>query len=146
MGTVISVIPWTFFGSGCMPWALYSAPKKVTLSLQSSSFLLFSTNPYFWQTFRRMMRLVSWSSSSTPKITMSSCIPITPGHCSSMASIHSWNTSWLILAPNGILRKQNHPNYLHYRPHDYALFIMVSMGKKSVNISSILIQSLNVSM
>ena len=26
-----------------------------------------------------------------------------------MASIHSWNTSWLILAPKGILRKRSRP-------------------------------------
>ena len=109
MGTVISVIPWTFLGSGCMPCALYSAPKNVTLSLQSSIFLLFSTNPSFWQMFKRLMRLASWSSWSTPKITMSSWIPMTPGHCSRMASVCSWNTSWLILAPKGIHKNRSHP-------------------------------------
>ena len=109
VGAVISVIPWTFLGSGCMPWALYSAPKKVTLSLRSSSFLLFSTNPSFWQMFKRLMRLASWSSWSTPKITMSSWIPMTHGHFSRMASIHSWKTSWLILAPNGIRKNQSLP-------------------------------------
>ena len=51
-----------------MPCALYLAPKKVTLSLRSSNFLLFSTNPSFWQMFKRLMRLASWSSWSTPKI------------------------------------------------------------------------------
>ena len=54
-----------------MPCVLYSAPKNVTLSLRSSNFLLFSTNPFFWQMFKRLMRLASWSSWSTPKITMS---------------------------------------------------------------------------
>ena len=109
MGAVISVIPWTFLGSRCMPCVLYSALKNVTLSLQSSNFLLFSTSPFFWQTLRRLMRLASWSSWSTPKITMSSWIPMTPGHCSRMASIRSWNTSWLILAPKGIRKNRSRP-------------------------------------
>ena len=63
----------------------------------------------FWQMFKRLMRLASWSSLSTPKITMSLWIPMTPGHCSRMASIRSWNTSWLILAPKGIHKNRSHP-------------------------------------
>ena len=108
-GAVISLIPCTFFGFGCMPWVLYSDPKNVTLSLQSSSFLLFSARPSSLHMFKRLIRFASWSSWSTPKITISLYIPMTLGHCSRMASICSWNTSWLILTPNGILRKQRHP-------------------------------------
>ena len=65
-GGVISVIPCIFFGQGCMPSALYSAPKNETLGRLSSNFLLFSTKPSIWATLRRFTRLASWSSSDTP--------------------------------------------------------------------------------
>ena len=45
-GGVISVIPCIFFGQGCMPSVLYSAPKNETLGRLSSNFLLFSTKAF----------------------------------------------------------------------------------------------------
>ena len=62
VGGVISVIPCIFFGQGCMPSALYSAPKNETLGCLSSNFLLFSTKPSIWATLRRLTKLASWSS------------------------------------------------------------------------------------
>ena len=79
VGGVISVIPCIFFGQGCMPSALYSAPKNETLGCLSSNFLLFSTKPSIWATLRRLTRLASWSSSDTPYTTMSSWMLMTPG-------------------------------------------------------------------
>ena len=103
VGWVISVIPCIFFGQGCMPSALYSAPKNETLGHLSSNFLLFSTKPSIWATLRRLIRLASWSSLDIPYTTMSSWMLITPGHLSMMRSIFIWKTSCDILAPKGIL-------------------------------------------
>ena len=103
MGGVISVIPSIFFGQGCMPSALYSAPKNETLGHLSSNFLLFSTSPSIWAMLRRLIRLVSWSSLDTPYTTMSSWMLITPGHLSKIRSIFIWKTSCDILAPKDIL-------------------------------------------
>ena len=71
----------------------------------SSSFLLFNMSPSIQHTFIMLIRLASWSSLLTPKITMSSCISITPGHCSRMTYSYSWKTSCDILAPNSIQKK-----------------------------------------
>ena len=103
MGGVISVIPCIFFRQGCMPSALYSAPKNETLGHLSSNFLLFSTSPSTWATLRRLIRLASWSSSDRLYTTMSLWMLITPGHLSMMRSIFIWKTSCDILAPKGIL-------------------------------------------
>ena len=102
-GGVISVIPSIFLGHGCMPLALYSALKNETLGCLSSNLLLFSTSPSIWATLRRLIRLVSWSSSDTPYTTMSLWMLMTPGHLSMMRSIFIWKISCDILAQKGIL-------------------------------------------
>ena len=108
-GGVRSSMPCSFFGSGLIPSFEKRAPKKVTCSFRNSSFLPLRTSPSSWQTFKKFTRFESCSSLVLPYMTTSSWMPMTPGHFSSIWSIRIWNTSWLILAPKGILLYRSLP-------------------------------------
>ncbi|XP_072165939.1 LOW QUALITY PROTEIN: sushi, von Willebrand factor type A, EGF and pentraxin domain-containing protein 1-like [Diadema setosum] len=57
-----------------------------------------------------LLGLLSCSTSEEPKTTMSSAIPMTPGHPSKITSIFAWNISCDTFRPKGSLLKQYRPS------------------------------------
>ena len=102
VGAESSSMPWIFLQSGCIPLQLLKTPNNDTFSQCNSNFLLFKTNPSFWQTLRKFVRFVSSSSWLTLNCHLS-LMPMTLGHFAKIRSIQSWKTSWLIFPLNCIL-------------------------------------------